>query len=111
EIISDAELRARAAELAKPTPVEVEYREDDGVLIVSVGEGRYGIAVGAVREAISRPAITSLPMAPALVAGVINVRGEIIAALDLSRVLESSSPSTNRFAVIVQRDDLVAALL
>ena len=110
EIISDAELQARAAELAKPTPVDVEYREDAGVLIVSVGGRRYGIEVGAVREAVAHPVITALPMAPAFVAGVINLRGEIVAALDLSRML-SSSPSTNQFAVVVHRDDLVAALL
>src|SRR6185503_3677872 len=111
EIISDAELQARAAELATPTPVDVEYREDAGVVIVSAGGRRHGIDVGAVREVVSRPAITALPMAPAFVAGVINLHGEIVAALDLARVLDASSPSASRVAVVVHQGDLVAALL
>lgn len=111
EVISAAELAARAAELAKATPPEVEYREDAGLLIVTIGGRVFGIEVGAVREVISRPAITMVPMAPDFVSGVINLRGEIIAALDLSRLLKSSSPNTFAFAVIVHREDLVAAFM
>jgi chemotaxis signal transduction protein len=111
EVISAAELEARAAELAKATPPEIEYREDAGVLIVTIGERVYGIDVGAVREIVAEPQITMVPLAPEFVSGVINLRGEIIAALDLSRVLQSTTSSTSNFAVIVHREDLVAAFI
>ena len=111
DVISVAELHARAAELAKAAASEVEYREDAGMLILTIGGRVYGIEVAAVREVVSRPPVTMVPMAPPFVCGVINLRGEIIAALDLARMLQSSSEDASRFAVIVQRDDLVAAFL
>lgn len=46
---------------------------------------RYGLAAADVREIVRAVLITPLPKAPAIVEGVINVRGEILPVLDIRR--------------------------
>lgn len=53
------------------------------VLVFQVGEHRYAIPSAQVRELIRAVRIVPLPRAPAIVEGVINVRGEVIPVLDL----------------------------
>jgi CheW-like domain len=47
----------------------------------------YAIELASVREVLRRPAITPLPGAPASVLGVLNVRGEVVPALDTAALL------------------------
>lgn len=54
-------------------------------LIVELEGQRYGLRIDAVREVVRATTITPLPNAPAVVEGVINVRGSIVAVLDLRR--------------------------
>lgn len=55
-------------------------------------EGRsYGVDVAHVREVIRPQEITPIPLAPPEVAGLLNLRGEIVTALDL-RVRLGSAP-------------------
>jgi purine-binding chemotaxis protein CheW len=49
----------------------------------TVGGRSFGLAVDRVREVIRHPALTPVPLAPRVVAGLINLRGEVLLALDL----------------------------
>jgi len=53
----------------------------------AVGELMVGIAVERVREIISDPDVTPVPMAPPAVLGVLNLRGEIVTVIDARRCL------------------------
>jgi len=53
------------------------------VLVFEVGGQLYGLAASNVREIVRATAIVPLPRAPAIVEGVINVRGRIIPVLDI----------------------------
>jgi purine-binding chemotaxis protein CheW len=53
------------------------------LLSFALGEHRYGIASTAVAEIIRAVAITPLPGAPAVVEGIIDVRGAIVPVFDL----------------------------
>jgi purine-binding chemotaxis protein CheW len=57
-------------------------------VIVELDGQRYGLRADAVREVVRAVTITSLPNAPAVVEGIINVRGSVIAVLDLRRRFE-----------------------
>jgi len=48
----------------------------------------FGIDVDAVQEVLRYQTMTPVPLAPAVVAGLINLRGQIVTALDLRRRLE-----------------------
>jgi len=48
----------------------------------------FGIDVDAVQEVLRYQAMTPVPLAPPVVSGLINLRGQIVTALDLRRRLE-----------------------
>lgn len=55
------------------------------VLAFELGTHLYALNVADVREVLRAVAITSLPSAPAVVDGVVDVRGEIVPVLNLRR--------------------------
>jgi purine-binding chemotaxis protein CheW len=76
---------------------------------VCAGGERYAFPVGAVREIAQLGKVTPVPGAPAPVIGVWNLRGDVIAVLDLARVLglEGSAPSR---LVVVEDGELRGGL-
>ena len=48
----------------------------------------FGVEVDRVQEVIRYQSITPVPLAPAVVHGIINLRGQIVTAIDLRRLLE-----------------------
>jgi purine-binding chemotaxis protein CheW len=53
------------------------------VLVFEVGGRRFGLPAAAVREIVRAVALAPLPKAPAVVEGVINVRGTLVPVLDI----------------------------
>lgn len=53
------------------------------LVIVELEGQRYGLHADAVAEVVRAATITPLPNAPAAVEGIINVRGSVVAVLDL----------------------------
>ena len=52
-------------------------------------DGRcFGIAVTDVQEVVQHQRLTRVPLAPAAVSGLLNLRGQILTALDLRRRIE-----------------------
>ncbi len=60
----------------------------ESVLVFRLGDDRYGIPVSAVREVLPQARIAPVPGAPATVAGLIQVRGEIRPVYDLRHRLQ-----------------------
>jgi purine-binding chemotaxis protein CheW len=52
-----------------------------------VGDGYFGIPVEQVQEVVRPQPITPVPLAPRVVRGLINLRGQILTAIDLRRRL------------------------
>ena len=52
------------------------------------GDQWLGIEVGRVQEILRTRATTPVPLAPPVVAGLVNLRGQIVTAVDLRRRLE-----------------------
>ena len=53
-----------------------------------VGGRRYGIDISQIREVVRWEAATPLPRAPALIEGVLDLRGSMIPVVDLGRALD-----------------------
>lgn len=53
-----------------------------------IGEYYFGIDVQVVQEVILRGRLTPVPLAPPVVSGILNLRGQIVTTLDLRRRLE-----------------------
>jgi purine-binding chemotaxis protein CheW len=77
-------------------------------------DGRcFGIEVQRVQEIIRLQEMTRVPLAPAIVRGLINLRGQIVTALDLRRRLElpDRPADLKPVNVVVQTDDGAVSLL
>jgi len=57
------------------------------VAVFTLDERRFGLPLGSVERVIRAVAVTPLPKAPDVVAGVVDIRGEIVPVIDLRRRL------------------------
>jgi purine-binding chemotaxis protein CheW len=79
-----------------------------------IGEETYGVQIGSVREIVRVPEITSVPNAPELIEGVINLRGRIIPVMDLRKRFGSSSIQSdkkNRILVVELENRLLGLIV
>ena len=73
----------------------------------------FGIEVLTVQEIIRHQAMTRVPLAPATVTGLMNLRGQIVTAIDLRRRLEMPDRPAGQLPinVVVHTDDGAVSLL
>lgn len=91
-----------------PVSVEqvTEINEDDNEhmkhLTFSVSDDVYGVGISSVKEIIEYPSLTSVPMTPDFIRGVINLRGNVVPVIDLAvRLGKDSRKSGKRSCVII----------
>src|SRR6476646_224281 len=79
----------------------------------SVAGHYFGLEVLKVQEIIRYQEMTSVPLAPAVVRGLINLRGQIVMAIDLRRRLDLPDRPADQVPlnVVVQTDDGPVSLL
>lgn len=71
-------------------------------VVFRLGDAEYGLPVAAVQEVLRRPDdLTRLPKAPEFVAGLVNLRGGALPAVDLRRVLRLGGGTAERPRIIV----------
>jgi purine-binding chemotaxis protein CheW len=71
-----------------------------------LGELLLGVEARHVREVLREQRVTRVPMAPPMVSGLINLRGQIITAIDLRKrlQLDSCTSTPGRVNIIVRVD-------
>lgn len=77
-------------------------------------EGLYlGVEVSKVQEVIRFQEMTAVPLAPAIIAGLINLRGQIVTAIDLRTRLELQPRSADQLPmnVVIRTEDGAVSLL
>lgn len=79
-------------------------KQENGVrqyLMFNLGGETYGVGINAIREIIEYQGVTGIPLAPAFLRGVINLRGAVVPVLDLSVRFGRAVTSINRRTCIV----------
>lgn len=73
----------------------------------------FGIDVTRVQEVIRHQAMTPVPLAPPVVQGLINLRGQIVTAIDMRRRLDAPDRPADQMPmnVVVRTDDGAVSLL
>ncbi len=73
----------------------------------------FGVEVLQVQEVLLYQDLTRVPLAPPMVRGLINLRGQIVTAVDLRRRLELPAPPPDRFPmnVVVRTPDGAVSLM
>ena len=69
-----------------------------------VGDLLVGVEVDAVQEVTSTAELTTVPLAPPMVSGLLNLRGQIVTAIDLRRSLQlAERPADERSITLILR--------
>jgi purine-binding chemotaxis protein CheW len=73
----------------------------------------FGVEVQKVQEVIRYQELTRVPLGPPVIVGLINLRGQIVTAIDLRRQLGLAERQTNKkpMNVVVRTSDGVTSLL
>ncbi|MBV9863428.1 MAG: purine-binding chemotaxis protein CheW [Alphaproteobacteria bacterium] len=85
-------LANRARELARPVAAPTPAVPMIEVLCFSLGAERFGLDTGFVREIARSAELTRVPGAPQVIAGLSAVRGDILAAVDLTALIPVPRP-------------------
>jgi purine-binding chemotaxis protein CheW len=65
-------------------PAELSKTAKEQYLTFCIGNEKFGMALGQTREVIEYGGITQVPLMPAFLTGVINLRGEVVPVIDLA---------------------------
>jgi purine-binding chemotaxis protein CheW len=78
-----------------------------------IGRETFGLPIGAVREIVRVPEITSVPNSPDFIEGVINLRGRIIPVVDLRKRFGEpvGAPSKKNRIVVVEVENRSLGLM
>lgn len=87
----------------RQTPEDAQVgREPRQYLTFSLGQEMFAIGILDIREIIEYRGITTVPMVPAFVRGVINLRGAVVPVIDLAaRFGRPSSEITRRTCIVI----------
>jgi purine-binding chemotaxis protein CheW len=90
----------------------LEKKEDTKILVFRVADEELGLDISCVREVLRPQEITPLPKTPSFIEGVINLRGHIVALIDLRKRLTTKEmgEETNKRIIICRVNRLIVGL-
>jgi chemotaxis signal transduction protein len=106
-------LEERAAALARSSDDDETGGETISLVVLVVGDERYGVEVHDVQEIEPLDKLTPIPGTPVFWAGVVNLRGSMYPVLDIERSLglPASEVAENPKVALVSRGGLSVGLL
>jgi len=104
DLIARKETSAKLPEQAHP------------LIVFKLGNEEYGIKIEQVKEVTLTPKITPMPKTPKFIRGVTNIRGEIIAIVDLEEkfnitVPENADKIKNTYTLVVERENFTIGIV
>jgi purine-binding chemotaxis protein CheW len=91
-----------------------EQKKEYQLVVFKIGDEEFGVDIAQVREIVRLIEITYMPKAPAFIEGVVNLRGQIVAIIDLAKRLGISSHprgETTRIIVIEIGENTVGMIV
>lgn len=85
------------------------------IIVFKQGEEEYALHIDQIKEVVITPNITRMPQTPSFIRGVANVRGNIIAIVDLEEMFDLKRTHSNQlgknFTLVVESEDLKMGIL
>lgn len=81
------------------------------MILFKLNEQYYLISASSVEEVIDTIEITSVPLAPKWVKGLINLRGAVMTAVSLAELIKVPEPKESKNILIMKKDDRRKGLL
>ena len=91
-----------------------EKKKEYQLVVFKIGEEEFGVDISQVREIVRLIEVTYMPKAPAFIEGVVNLRGQIVAVIDLAKRLGIPSRprgDTTRIIVIEIGENTVGMIV
>lgn len=101
----------------KVAPVKENDKVNRYQLIVfKQGNEEYGLAIDQIKEVVLTPTITKMPQTPSFVKGVANIRGNIIAIIDLEEKFglvdkNTQNPATGKYTLVGASEEFKVGIL
>ncbi|MFY0625841.1 MAG: purine-binding chemotaxis protein CheW [Reichenbachiella sp.] len=110
-----------AAVVADPVAVQRQeasspmISEGQNMLIVfPVGDEEYAIAIDDIKEVVSTPPIAIIPQVPFYILGVANVRGNVLAVIDLAKKFSTEGQGEvekkGKFVLVIKSEEMQVAV-
>lgn len=86
------------------------------IVVFKLGQEEYGLHIDQIKEVVITPTITRMPQTPAFVKGVANIRGNVIAMLDLEEKFglqrnQETVGKGNNFTLVIESEDYKMGIL
>lgn len=86
------------------------------IVVFKLGEEEYGLCIDQIKEVVITPTVTRMPQTPSFVKGVANIRGNVIAILDLEEKFgltrnNQVEKKGNNFTLVIESDDYKMGIL
>ena len=87
---------------------EEDYTEKEQFIGLKLGEEEFLLPISVVSDLVMLPRITFVPGGPDLIEGVMNLRGKILPAVNLRKMmgLERNEPTSTTRVIIVKIEDM-----
>ena len=85
--------------------------DSDEFVTMTIADQLFGIPVLTVQDVLGPQKITRVPLAPDEVAGVLNLRGKIVTAIDVRKALGVPAGNGESMSVVVEHEDEAYSLL
>jgi purine-binding chemotaxis protein CheW len=92
---------------------DTKVAEEIQLVVFSLGREEFGVEVTQVREIMRMEEITRMPKSPHFVEGIINLRGQIIAVVELAKRLnlEIGERSSETRIIVVEAEDIKVGMI
>lgn len=86
------------------------------IVVFKLGEEEYGLHIDQIKEVVITPTITRMPQTPSYVKGVANIRGNVIAIIDLEEKFDLTGSvrepaSKNNFTLVIESENYKMGIL
>jgi purine-binding chemotaxis protein CheW len=86
------------------------------IVVFKLGQEEYGLHIDQIKEVVITPTITRMPQTPAFMKGVANIRGNVIAILDLEEKFgltrnQEGISNGNNFTLVIESEDYKMGIL
>jgi purine-binding chemotaxis protein CheW len=97
---------------------EVKEKKNAGattqIIVFKLGGEEYALEIDKIKEVVPTPPISKVPLTPDFVKGVANIRGSILAIIDLEEkfeLVQNKSTIDSQYTLVVDSEDLNMAIL
>ncbi len=86
------------------------------IVVFKLGQEEYGLPIDQIKEVVITPTVTRMPQTPPYIKGVANIRGNVIAILDLEQkfgLIRNKNVITgdNNYTLVIESEDYKMGIL